>query len=182
MPTRSPTPRPKRQRSPRVTAAALDAYQHKRDFRKTREPAPRRPKPRAKPVFVIQEHHASHHHFDFRLEADGVLKSWAIPKGPSIDPAIKRLAIHVEDHPLEYAKFHGDIPAGQYGAGHVEIWDKGTYINLMALKPQPHTLAESLAHGHIEVDLRGRKLRGPFALVRMGPGNKNWLLIKMKNG
>jgi bifunctional non-homologous end joining protein LigD len=173
---------------------SLRQYHARRDFAKTREPPgkpaapPRKPSSRAskKPIFVIQEHHASRLHWDFRLEADGVLKSWAVPKAPTMDPTVRRLAVHVEDHPLDYAKFHGDIPAGQYGAGHVEIWDHGTYQNLMALKPTPMTLAQSVEAGHVEIKLSGKKLIGDFALVRMNShndkyrGKDNWLLLKMR--
>jgi bifunctional non-homologous end joining protein LigD len=133
---------------------------------------------------VVQEHHASRLHYDFRLEADGVLKSWAVPKQPSMDPALKRLAVHVEDHPLAYADFEGTIPEGQYGAGHVTIWDRGSYENLLAQKPLPQTMAEGLAAGRLEFALHGKKLRGRFALIRMygrGRGKDNWLLIKMKD-
>jgi bifunctional non-homologous end joining protein LigD len=132
---------------------------------------------------VVQEHHASRLHYDFRLEAEGVLKSWAVPKKPTLDPSTKRLAVHVEDHPVEYATFSGEIPEGEYGAGKVEIWDKGTYENMLADKPRPETLTEAIKHGHVEVRLKGRKLKGAFALVRMNRSGKkdNWLLIKMKD-
>src|SRR5262249_40193096 len=135
----------------------------------------------------IQEHHASRLHWDFRLEADGVLKSWAVTKEPTLDPSIKRLAVQVEDHPLPYAKFHGDIPAGQYGAGHVEIWDKGTYENLEANRPRkPRSVSDAIENGKIEVELHGKKLNGAYALVRMsgksgGPRGQNWLLIKKRD-
>src|SRR5437016_13075593 len=121
----------------RRMAMALETYKQKRHFDTTPEPRPRLGKTHRRPIFVVQEHHARRLHYDFRLEADGVLKSWAVTKRPVMDRSIKRLAVEVEDHPLDYAKFHGDIPEGEYGAGHVEIWDKGTYENLMADKPKP---------------------------------------------
>ncbi|MEK7509134.1 MAG: DNA polymerase ligase N-terminal domain-containing protein [Patescibacteria group bacterium] len=121
------------------------------------------------PIFVVHKHAARHLHYDFRLEMEGALKSWAVPKGPSMNPADKRLAVHVEDHPLEYATFHGTIPEGEYGAGKVEIWDKGTY----------RLVSGSVRGGELVVDLRGKKLKGQFALVRMRTP-KNWLLIKKR--
>ena len=164
---------------------ALDEYRAKRHFDKTPEPGPERAKPHQKPIFVIQEHHASRLHYDFRLEADGVLKSWAVPREPSLDPSQKRLAVHVEDHPLAYASFEGTIPRGQYGAGTVEIWDHGTYDNLLADKPTPRTVSEGIEAGRLEFVLHGEKLRGRYALIRMKGGRfgdgKNWLLIKMKD-
>jgi bifunctional non-homologous end joining protein LigD len=165
-------------------AAILADYQAMRNFGQTPEPAPRPGKSHRQPIFVVQEHHASRLHYDFRLEADGVLKSWAIPREPSLDPAQKRLAVHVEDHPLDYANFEGTIPEGQYGAGTVTIWDQGTYENLLADKPVPQTVAEGIASGHLEFVLHGNQLRGRFALIRMkgkGRGKDNWLLIKMKD-
>jgi bifunctional non-homologous end joining protein LigD len=163
---------------------ALEEYRARRDFRRTPEPAPRPARPGREPIFVVQEHHASRLHYDFRLEADGVLKSWAVPKEPSLDPAQKRLAVHVEDHPLAYATFEGTIPEGQYGAGTVTVWDHGTYENLLARRPTPQTVAEGIEAGRLEFVLHGRKLKGRFALVRMkgkGRGKDNWLLIKMKD-
>src|SRR5438132_4048674 len=162
---------------------ALEEYRAKRDFHKTPEPGPTTGQTGRQPVFVVQKHHASRLHYDFRLEADGVLKSWAVPKQPSLNPAIKRLAVQVEDHPLEYANFSGEIPAGQYGAGLVHIWDKGTYENILARKPHPQSMAEGINAGHLEVQLHGRKLKGNFALIRMAKrGQKpSWLLIKMQD-
>lgn len=161
----------------------LTRYKQKRDFAKTPEPPARVSKSHHEPIFVIQEHHASRLHYDFRLEADGVLKSWAVPKQPTLDLSVKRLAVHVEDHPLEYANFSGEIPKGEYGAGRVRIWDKGTYENLLADKPRPQTMAEAIDRGQVEVRLHGKKLKGAFALVRMNSSDKkdNWLLIKMKD-
>ncbi len=163
---------------------SLETYKKKRNFAKTSEPHPRAAKSHRRPIFVVQEHHASRLHYDFRLEADGVLKSWAVPRQPSLDPADKRLAVRVEDHPLDYANFSGEIPEGEYGAGLVKIWDRGTYENLLAgKKPHPQTITEGIRTGHLEVELRGRRLKGGFALVRMkGRGKKdNWLLVKMKD-
>src|SRR5438046_340770 len=163
----------------RGTGMSLKKYRAKRDFEQTSEPKGRPAKKNSKPIFVVQEHHASRLHYDFRLEADGVLKSWAVPKQPSLNPAIKRLAVQVEDHPLEYANFSGEIPAGQYGAGVVHIWDKGTYENILARKPHPQSMAEGINAGRLEVQLHGRKLKGNFALIRMAKrGQKpSWLLI-----
>src|SRR2546423_1632924 len=161
---------------------SLEEYRSKRSFRDTPEPPPRPAKAHAKPIFVVQEHHASRLHYDFRLEADGVLKSWAVPKQPSMDPTHKRLAVRVEDHPLAYGSFEGTIPEGQYGAGHVTIWDRGTYDDLLAEKPVPQTMAEGIEAGRLEFALHGKKLRGRFALIRMRGrrhGKDNWLLIKM---
>jgi bifunctional non-homologous end joining protein LigD len=179
----APIPQPTRP-SPGETTMALEEYDAKRDFHKTPEPPARPARPHRRPIFVVQEHHASRLHYDFRLEADGVLKSWAVPKQPSMDPAQKRLAVHVEDHPLAYADFEGTIPEGQYGAGHVTVWDSGTYDNLLADKPVPQTTTEGIEAGRLEFALHGKKLRGRFALIRMrgkGRGKDNWLLIKMKD-
>jgi len=140
--------------------------------------------PEGRPIFVVQKHRARTLHYDFRLEVNGILKSWAVPKGPSMNPKDKRLAVAVEDHPLDYAGFEGAIPADSYGAGPVIVWDAGVYRNLMAEKPDgPATMADALAAGHVEVALEGEKLRGAFALVRtrMGGNEKNWLLIKMRD-
>jgi bifunctional non-homologous end joining protein LigD len=162
----------------------LEEYRAKRDFRKSPEPATAAAKPHSRPIFVIQEHHASRLHYDFRLEADGVLKSWAVPKQPSLDPTQKRLAVRVEDHPLAYAAFEGTIPEGQYGAGTVTIWDHGTFENLLAQKSNAQSVTAGIDAGRLEFVLHGRKLRGKFALIRMprqGRGKENWLLIKMKD-
>lgn len=136
---------------------------------------------RKKPRFVIQKHDASRLHYDFRLEVDGVLKSWAVPKGPSTNPRHKRLAMRTEDHKMGYADFEGVIEEGNYGAGTVLIWDTGTYRNLLAEKEDPDavvSMTEALRRGKVEVWLEGNKLRGGYALVRMDDTNR-WLLIKM---
>lgn len=122
-------------------------------------------------IFVIHEHHARKLHFDLRLEINGVLKSWAIPKGPSLNPSEKRLAILVEDHPLEYASFEGTIPEGMYGAGEVVIWDKGTF----------EILDGSVEKGKLDLIFHGKKMKGAFALARMSNKEKEWLLIKKKD-
>ncbi|MFP4251379.1 MAG: DNA polymerase ligase N-terminal domain-containing protein [Guyparkeria sp.] len=130
------------------------------------------------PGFVIQWHDATQRHFDMRLEVDGVLKSWAVPKGPSTDPSEKRLAIEVEDHDLDYADFEGVIPEGEYGAGTVMLWDRGGYRNL----DSEHSVAEGLKRGLIEVWLDGEKIRGGYAFKRIEGGDKpQWLLIKMRD-
>ena len=164
--------------------AALADYRKKRDFNVTPEPPARAAKPAREPIFVFQEHHGSWLHYVFRLEADGVLKSWAVPKQPSTDPSVRRLAVQVEDHPLAYANFSGQIPKGEYGAGTVKIWDKGTYENLLEKKPERRTLTEAIREGRVEIRLHGRKLSGRFALVRMKVRGKkaDWLLIKMRDG
>ncbi len=134
------------------------------------------------PIFVIQKHDARTLHYDFRLEVDGVLKSWAVPKGPSTNPRERRLAVAVEDHPLDYANFEGRIPDGEYGAGAVLVWDRGTYRNLRAEDDEPVSMAEALQDGHVAVWLEGEKLRGGYALIRTGKGDDNrWLLIKMRD-
>ncbi len=152
----------------------LDAYRRKRKFPRTPEPAPSRaPAPDGR-RFVVQKHQASHLHYDLRLEDGGVLKSWAVPKGPSMDPRDKRLAIQVEDHPLAYKDFSGRIPEGEYGAGLVEIWDKGTY----SPGPETGSMAASLRKGHVDFILHGKKLNGLFTLIRLKNKDKQWLLMK----
>lgn len=160
----------------------LKEYKKKRDLSKTPEPRGEKKKKGGDPVFVIQKHDARNLHYDFRLEADGVLVSWAVPKGPSTNPDDRRLAIKVEDHPIDYGDFEGVIPKGMYGAGTVLVWDRGTYRNRMAEKDPPISVQESIGIGHAEVWLEGEKLRGGYALVEMkGRGENQWLLIKMKD-
>jgi bifunctional non-homologous end joining protein LigD len=156
----------------------LAEYKAKRDFNKTPEPGPMRAKAKGN-SFVIQKHSATRTHFDFRLEHDGVLKSWAVTKGPSLDPAQKRLAVMTEDHPLEYGKFEGVIPKGEYGGGPVMIWDHGTWEPI----GDPD---EGLAKGDLKFRLHGDRLKGDFVLVRMkkdrtGGKRENWLLIKKRD-
>lgn len=158
----------------------LSRYRHKRDFDKTREPRGGG-ESSGKRRFVIQKHDASRLHYDFRLECGGVLMSWAVPKGLSTDPRDKRLAIQTEDHPLGYIDFEGVIPAGEYGAGTVLVWDTGSYRNLRARKgPNSRSMEHSVEDGLIEVWLEGEKLRGGYALKRIEQGDKpRWLIIKM---
>jgi DNA ligase D-like protein (predicted 3'-phosphoesterase) len=160
----------------------LETYRKRRDPRRTPEPTGGRRRSGKKPRFVVQEHQARSHHFDFRLEVDGVLKSWAVPKGPSTDPRAKRLAMAVEDHPLDYADFEGVIPKGEYGAGAVIVWDRGTYHNLTEHDGTKKPVAQALEDGHLLIELHGRKLKGGYALQRLGAaGEPKWLLIKMRD-
>ncbi len=160
---------------------SLSEYKSKRNFKESPEPTGATSKQEDQLIFVIQRHKASRLHYDFRLELDGVLKSWAVPKGPSMNPADKRLAMMVEDHPYDYKNFEGVIPSG-YGAGIVEIWDKGTYTDIAnsdyttAVK----NLKAGLKAGNLKVALKGKKLNGEFALVKIkGKEEENtWLLIK----
>lgn len=164
----------------------LEEYRKKRNFDRTPEPAGKgRPALNAS-TFVVQKHAARRLHYDLRLESDGVMKSWAIPKGPSMNPRDKRLAVPTEDHPLSYADFEGNIPKGEYGAGTVQVWDRGLFVNLKR-KGKDNSIASDVRDGQVEVVLQGEKLRGAFALTRTrgGPGgNKgaSWLLIKMRDG
>ena len=156
----------------------LAEYKARRDFAKTPEPGPKRGKVKGN-SFVIQKHAATRTHFDFRLEHDGVLKSWAVTKGPSLDPSQKRLAVMTEDHPLEYGGFEGVIPKGEYGAGPVMIWDRGIWEPI-------GDSDEGLAKGDLKFRLHGDRLNGEFVLVRMKPrkedrGRQNWLLIKKRD-
>src|SRR5690349_2901099 len=182
--SRTPTRKPP-EREPRP--AGLETYRRKRDPDRTTEPfGGAAPVPRAAPAkapaaaspgagarFVVQEHWARNLHCDLRLELEGVLKSWAVPKGPSVRAEEKRLAVHVEDHPLEYANFEGVIPAGNYGAGSVIVWDRGTYGSF-----KPEDIREQYARGKLELELFGHKLGGRWTLVRMSKNPKDWLLLK----
>src|SRR5579863_20529 len=159
--------------------SSLSEYRRKRKFAQTPEPEPRDLHRLPLHRFVVQKHDATRLHYDFRLEIDGTLKSWAVPKGPSLDPADKRLAMETEDHPLEYADFEGVIPKGNYGAGPVIIWDRGTYEVEGDKSP-----SEQYRRGEIKFALQGERLRGSFVLVKLhsndGKG-KPWLLIKHRD-
>ena len=162
---------------------SLATYNKKRNFKNTSEPRGKLAK-EDQLRFVVQRHHASRIHYDFRLEMNGVLLSWAVPKGPSLNVADKRLAMHVEDHPVSYINFEGTIPKGNYGAGTVEVWDHGRYI---PLNEDGEPVSEKLAYamykkGSLKVELKGKKLKGEFALVNMKKDDgKSWLLIKHKD-
>lgn len=164
---------------------SLKKYNEKRDFSKTSEPTSGKTKDNQKLIFVIQKHAASHLHYDFRLEMEGVLKSWAVPKGPSTDPSVKRLAMMVEDHPYDYRTFEGIIPKGQYGGGTVIVWDEGVYEPLETFKTkkeQEKHLLKQLKEGSLKIHLKGQKLQGEFALVKtQGMAENSWLLIKHKD-
>jgi len=159
---------------------SLTQYKKKRAFDKTPEPTGGKPTD-SKLHFVVQKHHASHLHYDFRLEMEGVLKSWAVPKGPSMDPSVKRLAMMVEDHPWDYRNFEGIIPSG-YGAGTVIVWDEGTYEPTESKKSKSEnekSLLHHLFQGSISFVLKGKKLKGGFSLVKtQSRGDNAWLLIK----
>jgi bifunctional non-homologous end joining protein LigD len=163
---------------------ALTLYNKKRNFNETSEPTGKVKKSVSNLSFVIQRHKASRLHYDFRLELDGVLKSWAVPKGPSLNPKDKRLAMMVEDHPYDYKDFAGEIPEGNYGAGIVEIWDEGTYNDI---DNSPKDVAEKklragLKAGDLKFQLFGKKLKGEFALVKLKSKEDNsWLLIKHRD-
>jgi len=156
----------------------LEEYARKRQFEKTPEPPGRVKSTPGANYFCVQRHDATRLHYDFRLEIDGVLKSWAVPKGPTLDPGQRHFAAHVEDHPLDYGDFEGTIPAGNYGAGSVMLWDQGTFDLLGEVSG-----AEQIARGDLKFRLHGQKLNGDFALVHMkarGKGNE-WLIIKKRD-
>jgi bifunctional non-homologous end joining protein LigD len=188
-------PTPKRP-PPKRKSAALEEYRHKRDFAKTPEPAGHAEGAarRGSHVFVVQKHDASHLHFDFRLELDGVMKSWAVPKGPSLDPSVKRLAMQVEDHPIDYNAFEGTIPQGEYGGGTVMLWDRGTYepdrdagARTADDRSDAQILRDGYERGDLKFILHGERLRGSWVLVRtrLGRGasaaRPQWLLIKHRD-
>src|SRR5438128_4472799 len=170
MPANRPGP------SPPPSSDPLGAYRAKRSLERTPEPGSRAAAaaPLAGGLFVVHQHAATRLHFDLRLELDGVLKSWAVPKGPSRDPADKRLAVHVEDHPIEYGDFEGIIPEGNYGAGAVIVWDRGVWVPL-------EDPVAGLAKGKLLFELRGYKLRGVWTLVKIKKSVKDWLLIKERD-
>ena len=188
-------PAPKKAKKALSAAEQLAEYQRKRDFEKTAEPsgASKRARKSARSAssgkldFVIQKHAATQLHYDLRLEIDGVMKSWAVPKGPSADPTVKRLAMQVEDHPIEYNSFEGTIPAGEYGGGTVMLWDTGTY----EIENSPDDDMNAAAHDHYErgdlkLNFHGKRIKGSYALVRTrGFGGKSskpsWLLIKHRD-
>jgi bifunctional non-homologous end joining protein LigD len=158
----------------------LKKYRDMRDFGDTPEPAGGKPKRGKRPIFVIQKHAASHLHYDFRLEMEGVLKSWAVPKGPSYDPTVKRLAMMTEDHPYDYASFEGVIPAGNYGAGNVIIWDNGTWE---FIEPGDDPV-KALKQGKLTFRMFGKKMFGEWALVKIrgrSPKGNEWLLLKHRD-
>jgi bifunctional non-homologous end joining protein LigD len=165
---------------------SLTLYKKKRSFKKTPEPEGKTRSSKSNLRFVVQKHDATNLHYDFRLEMEGVLKSWAVPKGPSMNPEDKRLAMMVEDHPYDYRTFEGTIPEGNYGAGTVMVWDEGTYEAMdhdaEPSKDQEKILLAELKKGDLKIVLHGEKLKGAFALVKMKSRGENaWLLIKKKD-
>jgi bifunctional non-homologous end joining protein LigD len=164
-----------------VSGGKLSSYRRKRDFSRTAEPEGSRTMKRSGLLrYVIQKHAASRLHYDFRLEFEGVLKSWAVTRGPSLDPSQKRLAVEVENHPVEYGDFEGTIPKGQYGGGTVQLWDRGYWI------PEQDSVREAFRDGNIKFSLKGERLHGSWVLVRMKSGRlrssrNNWLLIKHRD-
>lgn len=172
---------PKTAQGKKAKPTRLSAYKAKRNLKTSPEPPAKIGKKKgASLAFVVQEHHAKHLHYDLRLEVKGVLKSWAIPKKPSMSSAIKRLAILVEDHPYEYKDFEGTIPSG-YGAGTVTIWDSGTYsVDDLDARESENSVIRGLKKGAFHFSLHGKKLKGVFSLVRFKEEKNEWLLIKKK--
>jgi bifunctional non-homologous end joining protein LigD len=168
-----------------VSQDSLRRYRDKRHFEATPEPAGESDATFAGDIassrFVVQKHAARRLHYDVRLEVDGVMASWAVPKGPSYDPKVKRLAVHVEDHPLDYRTFEGNIPGGQYGAGSVIVWDEGTYRNLTERDGQPVGVREAIDNGHLSVWLEGHKLKGGWALTRTSRDGDQWIMVKRRD-
>jgi bifunctional non-homologous end joining protein LigD len=183
-PARASKAKPKAKGTAQETSerrGSLREYHGKRHADRTPEPMGGRAPEGGASRFVIQKHAATSLHYDLRLEADDVLKSWAVPKGPSTDPRAKRLAMRTEDHPLDYLDFEGAIPAGEYGGGQVIVWDTGTYRNLTERRGAAVPAAEAVDHGHIKFWLDGERLHGGFALTRTGgdDGRERWILIKL---
>jgi bifunctional non-homologous end joining protein LigD len=176
MATPKVTPKAKPKATPKATAKrqGLDVYKRKRDFARTPEPKARVAKARGPLRFVVQKHRATALHYDFRLEAGGTLRSWAVPKGPSLDPKQRRLAMEVEDHPLEYASFEGVIPEGEYGGGTVMIWDEGVWMPMEDVDP-----GKALEKGELRFILHGKKLKGSWTLIHTD--DRRWLLIKRRD-
>jgi len=169
---------------PTKKAKDIEEYNRKRHFDVTAEPKGEVKARKADlPVFVIQKHDASRLHYDLRLEYNGVMASWAVPKGPTMVKGIRRLAAHVEDHPINYNTFEGNIPQGEYGGGSVIVWDRGTYENIRESEAKPKarrkTIAQSIKDGKVEFWLHGEKLRGGFVLIRTDEEKDQWLLMKM---
>lgn len=165
-------------------ADRLKTYRAKRDFSKTSEPEGGAPRPGSAPTFVVQKHAARALHYDFRVEVDGAMPSWAVPKGPSYDPKVKRLAVHVEDHPLDYQDFEGTIGHGEYGGGGVIVWDKGTYDNITEQDGKGVSMSDAIARGHFSVVLAGYKLKGGWSFTRTSkPGDRQdtWIMVKRKD-
>ncbi|HEU4979572.1 MAG TPA: DNA polymerase ligase N-terminal domain-containing protein [Solirubrobacterales bacterium] len=170
---------------------SLREYERKRDFSRTNEPSGKAKKGRAggkarrrHPRFSIQKHSATSLHYDLRLEVDGVLASWAVPKGPSLNPADKRLAMRTEDHPLDYLEWEGVIPKGEYGAGPMIVWDRGVFQNISETRRgEPMELSEAIEKGDVKIFVLGEKIKGAYALVRTGPAGdrERWLLIKKRD-
>lgn len=172
-------------RNTKPKGTQLAEYRRKRNFAKTAEPKGGRVAARDDALaFVIQKHDARNLHFDLRLELDGVMKSWAVPKGPSLDPSVKRLAMQVEDHPIEYNDFEGIIPEGEYGGGTVMLWDRGTYTYPEKVPDPLERLRQGHVKGDLKFELRGKRLRGSWVLVRIrrgDPAKPQWLLIKHRD-
>lgn len=169
---------------PADDTADLERYHQKRNFARTPEPFGGHTPSGDEPVFVIQKHAATRLHYDLRLEVDGVLKSWSVPRGPSSDPRDRRLAVMTEDHPLEYGDFEGVIPRGQYGAGPVIVWDHGVYRNVTGDPDRPTPMAQAIDEGKVEVVFEGARIRGGYAMIRMhrtDDEREDWLLIKLKD-
>jgi bifunctional non-homologous end joining protein LigD len=175
---------PKRAKTAGLADSQLAEYRRKRDFTRTAEPKGGSAASKQRLAFVVQKHAARNLHYDLRLELDGVMKSWAVPKGPSLDPSVKRLAMEVEDHPIEYNKFEGTIPQGEYGGGTVMLWDRGTYSYGASDSDPMEGLRRGYARGDLKFVLKGKRLKGSWVLVRMRrdrPGKAQWLLIKHRD-